>query len=195
MGDLHGLDSRVLYTLLVAAFAVARLVELGIARRNRRRLLARGGVEVAPGHYRFMVLLHAAFLVACPLEVWRLGRPFVPALAAAMLLLLGLAMALRYWAIATLGERWTTRIVCLPGVPPVAGGPYRFLRHPNYLAVAVEIAALPLVHGAWATAVVFSLADAVLLKVRIGAEEEALGRLSDYGAVFSGRPRRVPGRR
>jgi methyltransferase len=189
------LDTRLLYTVLVGLVAVQRLAELAIARRNVRRLLARGAVEVAPGHYRVMVLLHTAFLAACPLEVWLLDRPFVPALAAAMLAVLLLAAALRYWVIATLGERWTTRIVCLPGVPPVQGGPYRFLRHPNYLAVIAEIAALPLLHGAWGTALVFSLANALVLKVRIRAEEEGLSRSSDYGEVFARRPRLLPGRR
>ncbi len=169
-----GVDSRVLYTLLIAAVAAQRLVELRLARRHLRALLARGGVEAAPGHYPAMVLLHGAFLVACPLEVWCLRRPFRPALAASMAVLLVAAQALRYWAIATLGERWTTRIVWLPGVPPVTGGPYRFLRHPNYLAVVAEMAALPLLHGAWLTAAGFSAANAGVLAVRIRAEESAL---------------------
>ncbi|HEY0782081.1 MAG TPA: isoprenylcysteine carboxylmethyltransferase family protein [Thermoanaerobaculia bacterium] len=185
-------DSRVAFTLLVAAFAAARLVELAISWRHQERLLAQGAVEVAPGHYRVMVLLHTAFLVAGPLEVWLLGRPFRPLLAAAMLVVLGAAMALRYWAIATLGVRWTTRILCLPGEPAVARGPYRFIRHPNYLAVVVEIAALPLVHGAWLTAALFSVANAALLRVRIAAEETALARLSGYEQLFAGRPRWLP---
>lgn len=186
-------DSRILYTLLVALVALGRLFELRIAGRNLRRLIERGGVEAAPGHYRWMVLLHAAFLAACPLEAWLLDRPFLLALAAAMLPLVLLATALRYWVISTLDGRWTTRIVCLPGVPPVTGGPYRFLRHPNYLAVIVEMFALPLVHTAWLSATVFSLANALVLRVRIRAEEEALSRLSDYGKVFADRPRLVPG--
>jgi methyltransferase len=193
MSGMSRLDSRTAYALLVAAFAVARLVELRLSRRHQAILLSRGGMEIAPGHYRVMVLLHTAFLVACPAEVWLLGRPFRPLLAVAMLVLLALAMALRYWAISTLGERWTTRIVCLPGETAVAGGPYRFIRHPNYLAVAVEIVALPLVHGAWLTAVLFSVANGLLLRVRIGAEEAALARLSRYDEVFAGRPRFLPG--
>jgi methyltransferase len=195
MTTLLGIDTRILYTALVALVAVARLVELRIAKRNARNLLAQGGVEAAPGHYPVMVLLHTGFLFACPLEVWLLDRLFRPALAAPMLVLLGLAAALRFWVIATLDGRWTTRIICLPGVPPVLGGPYRFVRHPNYLAVVAEIAALPLVHGAWLTALVFSAANAWLLRVRIRAEEEALSRLSDYEPAFAGRPRLVPGGR
>jgi len=171
-------DSRVLYTLLIAGVAGQRLIELRLSRRHQRALLARGGVEAAPGHFPAMVVLHTAFLAACPLEVWWLRRPFRPALAAAMAVLLVAAQALRYWAIATLGERWTTRIVCLPGAAPVTGGPYRFLRHPNYLAVAVEMAALPLLHGAWLTAAAFSAAGAGVLAVRIREEEAALARFS-----------------
>jgi len=195
MGALRGLDTRILYTALIALIAAGRLVELRIAERNLRNLMKRGGIEVAPGHYPWMVLLHASFLVACPLEVWGLDRPFVPALGFPMLLLVVLAAGLRWWVIRALNGRWTTRIVCLPGVAPVTAGPYRVLRHPNYLAVLVEMFALPLVHTAWVTAIVFSALNAVILRVRIRSEEEALSRLSDYGAAFAGRPRLVPGGR
>lgn len=187
------MDPRLLYTLLVAAVAVGRLIELRIAERHRLSLLARGGVEAGAGHYPWMVALHAAFLISCLLEVWLLDRPFLPALAAAMLALLLGAVALRWWAIATLGERWTTRILILPGASPVTGGPYRVLRHPNYLAVVAEIAALPLVHTAWITALAFSVLNFWLLRVRIRAEEAALAGVSDYDAVFAGRPRLLPG--
>jgi methyltransferase len=176
-----GADTRVLYTLLVGGVAAQRLVELRLARRHQRALLRRGGVEVAPRHYPAMVALHSAFLLACPLEAWGLRRPFRPALAVAMAALLAAAQGLRYWAIATLGERWTTRIVCIPGAAPVTAGPYRFLRHPNYLAVAVEMASLPLLHGAWLTAVVFSAADAAVLAVRIRHEEAAMERFAGAG--------------
>ncbi|HEV7783764.1 MAG TPA: isoprenylcysteine carboxylmethyltransferase family protein [Thermoanaerobaculia bacterium] len=186
-------DTRILYTLLVALVALGRLFELRIASRNRRRLLARGGVEVAPGHYPWMVALHTALLVSCPLEVWFLRRPFVPLLAGAMLFLLIVAAALRWWVISTLDGRWTTRIVVLPGVPPVTGGPYRFLRHPNYLAVILEIFSLPMIHTAWLTALMFSLADALLLRVRIRAEEAGLSQVSGYEAAFADRPRLIPG--
>ena len=186
-------DTRVLYTVLVALVAAGRLVELRIAERNRRNLLARGGVEVGSEHYPWMVGLHAAFLIASPLEVWLLGRPFLPLLAVSMLGLLILAAALRWWVIATLDGRWTTRIIVLPGVAPVTGGPYRFLRHPNYLAVILEIFSVPMIHTAWLTALVFSLTNAWMLRVRIRAEEAALSRLTAYGEAFAGRPRLVPG--
>jgi methyltransferase len=186
-------DTRILYTVLVALVALGRIAELRIAARNRRRLLAAGGVEVSPGHYPWMVALHTAFLFACPLEVWLLDRPFVPGLAGSMLVLLAMAVGLRWWVISSLEGRWTTRIVVLPGVPPVTGGPYRFLRHPNYLAVILEILALPLVHTAWLTAIVFSLANGALLRVRIRAEETGLSRVSDYNGALGDRPRLLPG--
>ncbi len=195
MRALLGLDTRVLYTVLIGMVAAGRLVELRIAARNLRALLCRGGVEAAPEHYRWMVLLHTAFLIACPLEVWLLDRPFLPALGLPMLVLALLAAALRWWVISTLHGRWTTRIVCLLGTPPVTSGPYRLLRHPNYLAVIVEMFALPLIHTAWLTAGIFSALNAVILRVRIRAEEDALARLSDYDEVFAGRPRLFPGGR
>lgn len=188
-----GLDSRLLFTALVALVGAERLVELVVSRRNARRLLAAGAVEAGGGHYPTMVVLHSAFLAAAPLEVWLLGRPFVPALAAAMLAVVVAAMALRYWVIASLHGRWTTRVLVLPGAPAVTSGPYRFLRHPNYLAVVAEIAALPLVHSAWLTAALFTVANAVLLTVRVRAEEAALAGASDYRARLGGRPRFLPG--
>jgi methyltransferase len=189
------MDTRLLYTALVVVVALGRLAELRIANRNFQSLVARGGMEAGAEHYRWMVLLHVLFLAACPLEVWLLDRPFIPALAAVMLVLLSLAALLRWWVISSLEGRWTTRVVVLPGMPPVTRGPYRFLRHPNYLAVIVEIFSLPLVHTAWLTALVFSLSNAVMLRVRIRAEEAALARASNYEAAFSGRPRLVPGGR
>jgi methyltransferase len=185
--------SEILFLTLVAAVALARLAELRLAARNRRALLAQGGVEVGAGHYPWMVALHALFLLAAPLEVVLLRRPFRPLLAGAMLVVLAAAMALRYAAIVTLGGRWTTRIVVVPGLPPVVGGPYRFLRHPNYVAVVLEMAALPLVHGAWSTAAVFSAANLLLLRVRIRAEERALAEAGPYASRFAATPRFVPG--
>jgi methyltransferase len=167
-------DSRLLYTLLVALVAVQRLVELRVSRRHERALRARGAVEAGAGHYPVMVALHTLFLAACMAEVWLLGRPFLPSLGWPALAVLLLAQALRYWTISTLGERWTTRVLVPAGEPLVAAGPFRFVRHPNYLAVALEIAALPLVHAAWLTALSFSAANVVLLRVRIGVEERAL---------------------
>jgi len=171
---LLGVDTRLLYVLLVALVATERVVELGLSRRNVRRLLRLGGVEAGAGHYPWMVLLHAAFLAACPLEVWLLRRPFLPALAGPMTLLLTATMALRYWVVASLKGRWNTRVIVLPGVPPVRTGPYRWMRHPNYAAVVLELIALPLVHTAWLTAVLFTVLNAMVLRARIRVEDRAL---------------------
>lgn len=168
------LDTRLLYALLVVLVAGERLAELAISRRNERRLRARGAVEAGAGHFPAMVVLHALWLPACPLEVWLLDRPFLPPLAAAAGLALALTMALRYWVIATLGDRWCTRVLVPPGEPRITGGPYRFLRHPNYLAVAVEVFALPLIHTAWLTAAVLGGLNLAVLAVRIRAEDRAL---------------------
>lgn len=188
-------DTRVLYTGLIVAVAGMRLVELAISRSNIARLRIRGAVEAGAGHYSWMVAVHAAFLIACPLEVWLLDRPWLAALSAAAVGLLIAAAALRYWVIATLGDRWSTRIVLVPGDPPVTAGPYRWLRHPNYLAVAVEFVALPLAHTAWLSAVIFSAANAMVLRRRVRAEEAALVRHTDYETALGRRPHKIPGAR
>ncbi|MET9896047.1 isoprenylcysteine carboxyl methyltransferase family protein [Streptomyces sp. NPDC006465] len=162
------------YGLLVAAVAAERVGELLVARRNERWSLARGAVEAGRGHYPAMVALHTGLLVGCPAEVWLADRPFVPALAWAMVAVLAGAQALRWWCIVTLGSRWNTRVIVVPGLPLVARGPYRVLRHPNYVAVVAEGVALPLVHTAWVTAIVFTLANAAVLTVRIRCENRAL---------------------
>ncbi len=184
--------SRWFYVAVVVAVACERLVEIHISRRHMRRALAAGGIEAGAGHYPWMVALHASFLLACPLEVFLFSRPLSPALALSMLALLIGSMALRYWTIATLGERWTTRVVWVPGRQIAVDGPFRWLRHPNYLAVAVEMLALPLLHGAWLTALVFSAANALLLRVRVRCEEELLRRCGEYGERLGTRPRSLP---
>jgi methyltransferase len=186
--------SVALYLALIALVALERIVELALSTRHARRAFARGGVlGESRGFYRAMVATHAVFLFAAPAEVVFLERPFHPRLGWPMLALAAAAMALRWWAIATLGERWNTRVVVVPGERAVDGGPYRFVRHPNYLAVIVEIAALPLVHSAWLTASLFSAANALLVWRRIAHEETSLARLVDYSARFGGRGRLVPG--
>lgn len=186
------IDTRWLYVGLVGLVALERLAELAVSRRHAERLLARGGVVAGQGHYRWMVLLHTALLAAAPLEVFRLGRPFVAPLAALMALAVAAGMALRYWVIATLGDRWTTNVVVVPGEPPIDRGPYRFLRHPNYLAVVLEVAALPLVHTAWMTAMAFTVANALVLRTRIRVEEAALAAHSPYRERLGDRPRFLP---
>lgn len=162
------------YTVLVALVAFERLAELVVAKRNLSWSLARGGRETGFSHYPFMVVLHTGLLAGCLLEVWLGNRPFIPALGWPMLVLVIASQALRWWCIRTLGHQWNTRIVVVPGLPRVTGGPYRLFSHPNYVAVVVEGFALPLVHTAWLTAIVFSVLNAGLLTVRIRAENVAL---------------------
>lgn len=175
-------DTRWLYTGLIALVGLERIFELGVARRNERWLRSRGAVEVGAEHYPVMVAMHGLFLVSCVSEVWLLHRQFHPILATSMLGLLIVSMLGRYWVMATLGRRWTTRVLCLPGEPTITMGPFRWLRHPNYAVVVSEIFCLPMVHTAWLTALVFSVANGLLLKQRIRAEEKGLGRYSDVPA-------------
>jgi methyltransferase len=166
------------YVALVALVAVERLAELVVARRNERWSKQRGAVEAGAAHYPVMVVLHTGLLVGAVLEVALADRRFVPALGWTMLAVVVLAQALRWWCIATLGHQWNTRVLVVPGLSRVTGGPYRFLSHPNYVAVVLEGAALPLVHTAWVTALVFSVLNAALLSVRIGIENRALDKLA-----------------
>jgi methyltransferase len=164
------------YLLLIAAVACERGAELAVSLRNSRWSARRGGVESGAAHYPVMVALHSGLLAGAAAEAALAPRPFLPALGWPMLALVAGSQALRWWCIATLGPRWNTRVIVVPGLAPVAAGPYRWLRHPNYLAVVVEGFALPLVRTAWITAVAFSACNAVLLAVRIRVEDAALGR-------------------
>jgi methyltransferase len=169
------------FALLVSAVALERLAELVVARRNERWSRARGAVETGAGHYPVMVVLHTGLLAGALLEVWLADRPFVPALGWPMFVLVLASQGLRWWCITTLGRQWNTRILVVPGLARVTGGPYRVLPHPNYVAVVVEGAALPLVHTAWITALAFTLLNAVLLRARITAEDAALRQLAAAG--------------
>ncbi|MGW0936658.1 isoprenylcysteine carboxyl methyltransferase family protein [Streptomyces sp. NPDC002666] len=162
------------YTALVLAVAGERLAELAVALRNTRWALARGGTESGRGHYPAMVALHTALLAGCLAEAGLADRPFLPLLGWTMVAVVVAAQALRWWCIRALGHRWNTRVIVVPGLPLVTGGPYRLLRHPNYVAVAAEGLALPLVHGAWVTAAVFTVLNGALMAVRVRCEEAAL---------------------
>ncbi len=155
-------------TLLVA---LQRLAELVYARRNARRLLAAGGVEHGAGHYPLFVALHGAWLAALFVLV-----PVQAPADWALLGLYGLLQLGRLWVIASLGRCWTTRVIVVPGAPLIMRGPYRFIRHPNYLIVALEIPVLPLAFGAWQIALAFGLANLALLAQRMRIEERALAR-------------------
>ncbi|MEU3184074.1 isoprenylcysteine carboxyl methyltransferase family protein [Streptomyces sp. NPDC006923] len=162
------------YTVLVLAVGAERVAELVVARRNTRWSLARGAVERGQGHYPPMVALHTGLLLGCLFEVWLADRAFDPVLGWTMFAVAVASQGLRWWCVRTLGPRWNTRVLVVPGLPLVTGGPYRLLRHPNYVAVVAEGLALPLVHGAWLTAVLFTALNAALLTVRIRCENRAL---------------------
>ena len=156
--------------VILALVAVQRLLELLISRRHEKALRARGAVEVGAAHYPFIVAVHAGWLAA--LVLWAVIMP--PLLHPALIVVYLLLQPVRAWIIGSLGRAWTTRIITLPGAPLVRRGPYRFLRHPNYVLVVLEIAILPLALGAWPVAAVFSILNATVLKIRIAAENAAL---------------------
>lgn len=164
-------------TIFVTLIALQRLMELRFSRGHEISLRAKGAYERGAGHYPLIAILHAAWLLVTLLEGWLRGAELSPLWPLWVALFWG-GQALRYWAILSLGERWTTRVMVLPGAPLVRSGPYKFLPHPNYLAVVMEIFAAPLMFGAWITAGVFTLLNAGVLLVRIQAEERALGKVS-----------------
>jgi methyltransferase len=164
----------------VALVALQRLLELWLSRRNERILRARGAVERGQGHYPLIVAMHALWLLSTLVEGTVRG-PDLPALWPVPLALFLLVQPLRYWAILSLGQCWNTRILVVPGAKPVRRGPYRYFRHPNYVVVVVEILSFPLIFGAWITALVFSVLNAILLSVRIREENRALAELATSG--------------
>jgi methyltransferase len=177
------MTSEVLFTALVLAYGLERLAEMVVSKRHTAWAFSHGGVEFGRGHYPAMVALHTALLGGAVAEVWLLDRPFVPALGWPMLAVALASQALRWWCIATLGRQWNTRVIIVPELPLVRRGPYRLLRHPNYVAVVLEGAALPLVHSAWITAAVFTVLNAVLLRVRISVENQALATVQTQSAT------------
>jgi methyltransferase len=178
---------------LLAAVAVLRVVELRISRRNQRALAAAGVRKIAEPVFPWMVLGHAGVLGGAALEVVLLQRPFVPALAAVMSVLFVLATALRWWVMRTLRTHWNVQVMDSGRLGVVTAGPYRFIRHPNYVAVFVELAALPLIHTAWLTAVLGAATQIWILSRRIATEESVLLANAEYRAAMGHKPRFVPG--
>jgi methyltransferase len=183
-------SSQAIYFGFLGLLACERILELALSRRNARLAFSRGAVEAGHQHFRAMAIFHTLFLLSCVAEVLVFRRRFPGLLGIAAYLGAIGAQGLRYWTIFTLKERWNVRVIVFPNVMPVTSGPFRFMRHPNYLAVVVEMFCVPLAHGCWLTALVFSFANAALLAIRIRVEESALG--AKYAAVFADRPRFLP---
>jgi methyltransferase len=185
--------SVVAFLTLLLVVAVLRFVELGVSKRHQRRLFAAGATKVTEPLYRWLVLLHSAILVGAALEVVLLKRPFIPVLAGIMFALFLVATAVRWWVVRTLGDHWTVQIVNSTCLGVIASGPFRYVRHPNYAAVFVEMLALPLIHTAWITALVASAAYAVVLSQRVAIEESLLFADPEYRTAMSAKPRFLPG--
>jgi methyltransferase len=165
------------FTILLVIVAVERIVELAISKRNLRWSFAQGGIEFGRSHYKYMVAIHVFLLGGSLLEVWLFRPTLIPLLSWIMIMLAIASQVLRWWCISSLGKRWNTLIVIIPGKPLSKAGPYRWLKHPNYVAVIVEGFALPMVGFAWRTAIIFSLLNAAVLTARIRSENAALATL------------------
>ena len=180
------------YLALLAAVGAGRLVEMRISSRHQRRLAAQGVTKVPEKHFRWMVLLHIGILVSAGLEVVLLRRPLIPAFALTMGALFVLSNVLRWWVIATLAEHWNIQVMASTRLGVVTTGPYRWVRHPNYVAVFVELLALPLIHTAWLTALWGSAAHLGVLRRRLEVEEAVLLADPAYRAAMGAKPRFLP---
>lgn len=181
----------ILFIIFFCLLVLQRVAELAVAKRNERRLLSKGAFEAGQEHYKWMVAIHTGFFLSLLLEVTLISKE--PAswwwLPFSLFLLAQLA---RVWCISSLGPYWNTKIIILPGANVVAKGPYQYLRHPNYVIVTVEIIMIPLIFQAYITCILFSLLNAVILSVRIPAEERALESATDYEKHFEGKHRFLP---
>jgi len=181
-----------LFLALLVAVGVGRLLEMRVSRRHQQAMSTRGIEIKREPVFGFMVALHTGVLVAAAAEVIFLERPFVPAIGWPALALVVLANLLRWWVIATLGPHWNVRVMGSMSMGVVSTGPFRYVRHPNYVAVFVELAALPLVHFAWLTALGASILHVLILRRRIALEEQVLLADEGYRAAMGGKPRFVP---
>lgn len=172
-----------LFLLFITVIIVQRLFELMVARRNERWMKERGALEFGRGHYPWIVLIHVLFFISYIAEVYIFNKGLSPYWGL-MLLLFVLTQAGRMWVLFSLGRFWNTKIIVLPGANIVRKGPYRFIKHPNYVIVAVEFLVIPFMFQAYITAIVFTLLNIIILSIRIPAEEKALGKLTEYEDVF-----------
>jgi methyltransferase len=183
----------VLYVSFVATVGLGRLIEMSISRRRQRALAERGIVKITQPDFRWMVLLHGGVLAGAALEVWLLERPFIPALALPMTALFVLSNVLRWWVIRALADHWNVQVMNSLALGVVTDGPFRWIRHPNYLAVFLELLAIPLIHTAWLTASAGALAHVGVLRSRIAAEEKMLLTHPAYREAMGDKSRFVPG--
>jgi methyltransferase len=184
--------SRIAYLVLLAAVGAGRVVELWISRRNQQRLLAKGATRLREPNYPWMVAVHTAVLIAAGLEVLLLNRPLIPALAIPMSILFVLANALRWWVIRILRDHWNVQLMDSARLGVVTSGPYRFVRHPNYVGVFVELVSLALIHTAWMTAVFSAAGYGLVLRSRLVIEDRALLADPAYRAAMGDKPRFLP---
>jgi methyltransferase len=182
-----------LYLALLAAVGLLRLVELRISRGHQQRMLAAGAVRVPEPHFKWMVVVHTSVLVGAALEVILLKRPFLPLLGAIMFALFLASNLVRFWVVRTLGDLWSVQVMDSTRIGVVTTGPFRFVRHPNYTGVILEMISLPLIHTAWITTVVTSLAYSFALSMRLRAEESVLMANPEYRAAMGHKPRFLPG--
>lgn len=182
-----------LYLVLLAAVGVLRLVELRISRQHQERMLSLGAVRVPEQHFKWMVVVHTGVLVGAALEVVFLRRPFLPLLGATMLLLFLASNLMRFWVVRTLGNLWNVQVMDSTRIGVVTTGPFRFVRHPNYTGVILEMISLPLIHTAWITALATSVGYSIALSLRIRAEEKVLMANPEYRAAMEHKARFVPG--
>lgn len=185
--------SVIAYLALLFVVALLRLYELQISRRHQRELIARGASKVIDPRFRWMVLLHAGVLLGAALEVVFLHRPFYPLFAAICFAIFLATNVVRWWVIRTLGDHWNVRVMNSTGMGVITTGPFRYVRHPNYAAVFVEMLVLPLIHCAWITAIVGSAAHVLVLSQRLSTEERVLFSDARYREAMSGKPRFLPG--
>jgi methyltransferase len=185
--------SVIAYLGLLLLVALLRIVELQISRRHQIEMVEHGAAKVKDPRFRWMVLLHTAVLVGAAIEVVFLHRPFIPVLAAVCFAIFLAANAVRWWVIRTLGEHWNVQIMNSTGLGVITTGPFRYVRHPNYAAVFVEMLVLPLIHTAWITALAGSLAHILVLSQRLSTEERVLFSDAQYRAAMAGKPRFLPG--
>jgi methyltransferase len=180
------------YLVLLAVVGIGRLMELRISRRNQQKLEKQGVRKIAEPHFRWMVFTHGAVLASAAAEVLGLHRPLIPALAVTMAALFVFANALRWWVIGTLAGHWNVEVMASSRVGVVTSGPYRWIRHPNYVAVVIELFSLPMIHTAWITALAGTLADLEILRRRLRVEEKMLSADPAYRATMAEKPRFLP---